>query len=371
MKKIITMIGLLAALCSTQTFGLLGLTNSTYHFHVSMSENANIDAKTKTPAPIDVAFYYLGSKTHFLKADYFSLVGSGGKALQQDIIGSKQLILIPSQSKTVEVSIPAGAQYIGVVAGYNDLNGKKWRQVVNTASSLHTAYTVNVTANGIQVSADKASNKPRHFYIGLNGGYAAIATVDTVAPFVPHNNIDMRAAKHSGSIFGISAGYQFQRHPQQRWDIANRFSIGIGVNYLPIQLAGDAYALNTNDPQIPPHSMGQYFAKATTLHYILMLSTDMVQYDHIALQVNGGVGYSMHTNHIHYSLLPGEVSTQDNHMIYQLGLGVVYHLNHAFSLSASYQTIFNDTITVPFDAEQAPVLRLTQSFAQLGVKYSF
>jgi len=231
---------------------------------------------------------------------------------------------------------------------------------------------VNVNASALQVEADKHASKPRHFFVAVNGGYAMLSTRSNYVPYVSDYELNLRSAHNTGLMVNIAAGYQFQRHPQRRWDFLNQFSVGFGVNYMSSRLIGDAYA--TKPTNVSP--LGKYIAEVTNVQPLLMLSTNVIEYQHIALQLNGGIGFSYHTTHLNYTdtTFKGSPTSSNGTMIYQLGLGLIYHFNNALAVTVSYQTLLNDNLILPFDLKntvQTPKVNLEQSVAQLGVKYSF
>ncbi|WP_394148723.1 type VI secretion system lipoprotein TssJ [Erwinia sp. OPT-41] len=79
-------------------------------------------------APLKVRVLLLRSDADFLSADFYSLQNKTGALLGGALLNSEQLFLMPGKSAdTLSGPLPAEARYIGVLAEYQSLDGKKWR----------------------------------------------------------------------------------------------------------------------------------------------------------------------------------------------------------------------------------------------------
>ncbi|MDU4288551.1 type VI secretion system lipoprotein TssJ [Mixta calida] len=79
-------------------------------------------------APLKLRVLLLKSDADFMSADFYSLQTSAQTVLGGNLLNSEQFFLIPGQrNKTLTVERTPEARYIGVMAEYQSLNGKKWR----------------------------------------------------------------------------------------------------------------------------------------------------------------------------------------------------------------------------------------------------
>ncbi|XCW73673.1 type VI secretion system lipoprotein TssJ [Kosakonia cowanii] len=70
----------------------------------------------------------LKSDATFMSADFWSLQNNADSALGGNLLNSDEFFLMPGQlSKTLSGNSSPEARYIGVMAEYQALDGKKWR----------------------------------------------------------------------------------------------------------------------------------------------------------------------------------------------------------------------------------------------------
>ncbi len=79
-------------------------------------------------APLKVRVFLLKSDADFMSADFFSLQSNPQAILGSNLLNSDQFFLIPGQqNKTLTGQGIGDARFIGVMAEYQSLDGKKWR----------------------------------------------------------------------------------------------------------------------------------------------------------------------------------------------------------------------------------------------------
>ncbi|MEI2266089.1 type VI secretion system lipoprotein TssJ [Erwinia sp. CGal63] len=79
-------------------------------------------------APLKVRVLLLRSDADFMSADFYSLQNKTTALLGGALLNSEQLFLMPGKgNQTLRGQLPAEARYIGVLAEYQALDGKKWR----------------------------------------------------------------------------------------------------------------------------------------------------------------------------------------------------------------------------------------------------
>lgn len=79
-------------------------------------------------APLKFRVLLLKSDADFMSADFYSLQNSAQTVLGSNLLNSEQFFLMPGQlNKTLTGQRTPEARYIGIMAEYQSLNGKKWR----------------------------------------------------------------------------------------------------------------------------------------------------------------------------------------------------------------------------------------------------
>lgn len=93
-----------------------------YNLSIGATSNAN------NSAPLKVRVLLLRSDAEFMSADFYSLQNSTQETLRTNLINSEEFFLTPQQlTKHLPDQTYSDARYIGVIAEYQNLNGKKWR----------------------------------------------------------------------------------------------------------------------------------------------------------------------------------------------------------------------------------------------------
>ena len=95
---------------------------SRYNLHFQAHPQIN------SSAPLKVRVMLLKSDADFMASDFYSLQNQAQKVLGSNLINSDEFFLMPGQlSKNLSGPSSPDARYIGVMAEYQSLDGKKWR----------------------------------------------------------------------------------------------------------------------------------------------------------------------------------------------------------------------------------------------------
>ncbi|WP_083600319.1 type VI secretion system lipoprotein TssJ [Xenorhabdus eapokensis] len=88
----------------------------------------NTESNVNDYAPVKINIFLLKSNEEFMSADFFSLQNKAQNTLGDKLVNKDLLFILPSQSThcLLEKNQPE-ANYIGLIAEYKTLNGKKWR----------------------------------------------------------------------------------------------------------------------------------------------------------------------------------------------------------------------------------------------------
>ncbi|MFK3704731.1 type VI secretion system protein VasD [Raoultella sp. BIGb0138] len=79
-------------------------------------------------APLKVRVLLLKSDAEFMSSDFYSLQNNAQTVLAANLLNSDEFFLMPGQlSRTLSGQNSSEVRYIGVMAEYQSLDGKKWR----------------------------------------------------------------------------------------------------------------------------------------------------------------------------------------------------------------------------------------------------
>jgi len=79
------------------------------------------------PSPIALKLFELKSLANFERADFFSLFDRERETLGPELIARDEMVLRPGDRVTQERKIAPEVRFIGVLAGFRDLERSQWR----------------------------------------------------------------------------------------------------------------------------------------------------------------------------------------------------------------------------------------------------
>ena len=100
-------------------------------FKVVASVNPDLHGR---PSPIVVRIYELKSAAHFEQATFFDLQDKDQIALAGDMVAREELVLRPGETRVVSRKGSIDGRFIGLLAGYRDLEHSIWRATVEAPS---------------------------------------------------------------------------------------------------------------------------------------------------------------------------------------------------------------------------------------------
>ena len=101
------------------------------------------------PAPLSMQIYVLKSTGRFQSLDFFALKNGGAGALGGDAVDTSVVSVRPGETKTVTVSSGLDGSYIGVAAGYREIDNAKWQAQTGIGSADKFAITVGKSSVSI------------------------------------------------------------------------------------------------------------------------------------------------------------------------------------------------------------------------------
>ncbi len=114
--------------------------------------DANPDARGRA-SPLTVRVYVLKSPGPFEGADFFSLFEKDQATLGAELVQREEMLLRPGESKKLDLTLPADAKAIGVMAAFRDLDRARWREVRAVEPGKAQTLTINFGARQIRVDA--------------------------------------------------------------------------------------------------------------------------------------------------------------------------------------------------------------------------
>lgn len=110
---------------------------------VNFDAGANPDV-TGRASPVTLYVYDLKSDGGFNQSDFFQLTGQPQAALGADLLASQQVAGAPGTSQTVTTEVPNDTRFVGVVAGYRDIDQAVWRAVAPVSPNTTNKLTATV-----------------------------------------------------------------------------------------------------------------------------------------------------------------------------------------------------------------------------------
>ncbi len=115
---------------------------------IHASDQLNSDGANR-PLSLVVKVYKLKAHEAFLRAPYAEFV-NGYKG--EDVVATRELVLLPGQRYEVEESLPKDATHLGIVALYKSPEASRWRFVFDLASSAKDGVTLGAHQCALSVS---------------------------------------------------------------------------------------------------------------------------------------------------------------------------------------------------------------------------
>lgn len=97
-------------------------------FSVRATQSANPSVSGR-PSPVVVSIYELRNSAGFLAADFMSLMRDDRSALGEDRVARQEYVLQPGETRLVRRRSDLSTRFIGVIAGYRDVEGSVWRAI--------------------------------------------------------------------------------------------------------------------------------------------------------------------------------------------------------------------------------------------------
>jgi len=124
----------------------------TVRLAASADVNPDIDNR---PSPVIVHVLELSAIDEFNRADYFALTNNDASALGGDVMNKTEIILTPGSSKQIRLEVGQKIAYIGLVAGYRDIDNSRWRVAQEIVPGSNTSLSATIGSQQISINEVK------------------------------------------------------------------------------------------------------------------------------------------------------------------------------------------------------------------------
>lgn len=110
-------------------------------FTVSTDVNPDKDGRA---SPVVAKVFELSSRTIFDTQDFFTLYEDAEGVLGPDLIKRDELELQPHEIKEYKMMLNKNTRYVGIVVAYRNIDGARWRSVVEVDPTDYDTVNVNI-----------------------------------------------------------------------------------------------------------------------------------------------------------------------------------------------------------------------------------
>jgi len=95
---------------------------------ISMAASESLNpTEAGRASPVLLRIFELSASTFFQSADFFTLLGELGEAQHAEVIEIHEFTLMPGEIRVLRRLTEPNTRFLGVAAGYRDLEGSAWR----------------------------------------------------------------------------------------------------------------------------------------------------------------------------------------------------------------------------------------------------
>lgn len=120
--------------------------NISFQFNASSEVNPDLQGR---PSPVILHVLELNSEEQFNRLDYQSLTQPSGAALGIDLLSKTRLELSPGETKPLPIELNPQTTFIGLVAGFRDIDNAIWRATVPIVQGQTKSVSVTLEKQSI------------------------------------------------------------------------------------------------------------------------------------------------------------------------------------------------------------------------------
>lgn len=127
--------------------------------HVRSAHYLNPDIYGRA-SPVVLTIYQLKSQYDFQQANYNALTINSGKTLGNDLIDKNTFEIRPNDQINVDFPLSPNAQYLGIVAGYRNINQAVWHKIVKIEQrkNMHPVLNLDLQSQGFTLNVGYTHN---------------------------------------------------------------------------------------------------------------------------------------------------------------------------------------------------------------------
>ena len=103
-------------------------------------------------SPVVLRIYELKQISAFSQASFFDLLDSDSTVLGHDLVSKREFEIKPGQKINFSRSTPVETQYIGVIAGFRDIDSATWRVNAEIKAEHSAQVVVKLTAQTVTIN---------------------------------------------------------------------------------------------------------------------------------------------------------------------------------------------------------------------------
>lgn len=116
-----------------------------------VSAQANPDHR-KRPSPVVLRLYELKGRAQFDALDFVTLTERDKETLGADLISREEIVLRPGETRTITKKVSPDAAFLGVTAGFRNIERAQWRSVTDLQGQSETEFQIKVDALTVTVA---------------------------------------------------------------------------------------------------------------------------------------------------------------------------------------------------------------------------
>lgn len=109
------------------------------------------------PSPVVLRIYQLKSDSAFNAAEFSEIFYNDRKVLGGDLLGQKEYNVKPGDNLTYDDTVSPETRYIGLVAGFRDIENATWRAVTAVTPEDENQLIVNVDSLSVSLRKPASS----------------------------------------------------------------------------------------------------------------------------------------------------------------------------------------------------------------------
>ena len=123
-------------------------------FIVSADDLINPNPESQ-PSPVLLRIYELKQLTAFDQATFFQLLDNDTAVLGADMVAKREIEIKPGERQGFDRNTPVDTHYIGVVAGFREMDSATWRAHLEITPGPSGLIVVKVTAQTVSIAWTK------------------------------------------------------------------------------------------------------------------------------------------------------------------------------------------------------------------------